>query len=371
VGNKVLNEDYVILSEIGKGSGGKVKLAFHTPKSRFVAIKVVRRARTTLLGRVSGPSSIEQEIQLMTALRHKHVVSLFEVIDDPALDKLYLIMQYVDEGPLATAVGPPAAAVSPTDGRTRYEPHYSAPQVITLFRQVFSGLEFLHDQGVAHRDIKPENLLRSSNGQIFVADFGVSMVDDDKECAGSVAGTPLFMAPESLRVLRGGGSGGSSGVAAGSRCMSYFEQAKSCDMWSVGISLLTLLTGRLPFGSIDDILRATQSDVTQLIAEVEVSGMAGDVLKRFLGSLLSVDPTLRPDACEGNKILRGILNLTKRSTDVSDRIPDYMMTIQRPSLPLADAPRDAGIVSAPTSPAQELNSQKLNPRHRGVLHRFS
>ncbi|CUG06501.1 protein kinase, putative [Bodo saltans] len=210
-GSKSINQ-YLILDVIGQGACGKVKLALDLNRGTTVAIKQVRKSSkpkttkstesaaaaattTPLIGsplsmspklgrRVDAQlASLKREIAIMKKIRHKNVVALHEVIDDPLADKMYLIMQYVDQGSVGTMK---------FDGTCEALP---LRKVADIVAQVASGLHFLHASGVVHRDIKPENILSSSEGHVYLSDFGVSTLTDRGNNggaqAGGVNGTPL------------------------------------------------------------------------------------------------------------------------------------------------------------------------------------
>ena len=97
-------------------------------------------------------------------LKHRNLVTLYEVIDDPTHDTLYLIMEYCERGPLLKK------------GReTPYEPISDADNRRAA-RDVLRGLEYLHSVNVVHRDIKPENVVVDGKGVAKLCDFGVSRV---------------------------------------------------------------------------------------------------------------------------------------------------------------------------------------------------
>ncbi|CUG93695.1 protein kinase, putative, partial [Bodo saltans] len=105
-GNKIINQ-YLILNDIGEGACGKVKLAYSLERNITVAIKVVRRAvggvvsgKGRALGRRGSlkEDAVRHEVELMKRLRHPNLVSLFEMIDDPNAEKLYLVMRFADKG---------------------------------------------------------------------------------------------------------------------------------------------------------------------------------------------------------------------------------------------------------------------------------
>lgn len=225
---KVLNT-YEILSEIGHGEHGKVKLARDLIRDELVAIKIVNRhgkRSGRLLRRPSGRASahgeakIRREIAIMKRCDHRYIVRLLEVLDDVRLYKIYLVLEYMDRGEIKWKRREPQRHPLPADARmltdsipcclandndlllNEYLPNLSFRQSRKIFRDVVLGLEYLHMQGIVHRDIKPANLLVAQDFTVKISDFGVSFalsLDEpgysDKELAKTV-GTPAFYAPE-------------------------------------------------------------------------------------------------------------------------------------------------------------------------------
>ncbi|KAL4944224.1 hypothetical protein BDV06DRAFT_112729 [Aspergillus oleicola] len=98
-GNKVINQ-YEILEELGRGEHGKVKLGRHIPTGQKVAIKIVQRySKRRRLGRLgNAEDKVKKEVAILKKARHPHVVSLLEVIDDPNRQKVYIVLEYVENG---------------------------------------------------------------------------------------------------------------------------------------------------------------------------------------------------------------------------------------------------------------------------------
>jgi len=147
-------------------------------------------------------SNVQREIAILKKCCHPNIVRLYEVMDDPRTDKLYLILEYMSKGPVMRADRLQAIPVE---------------TVRKYMRDVILGLEYLHYQKIVHRDIKPENLLLSSSGHVKISDFGVSMLfdgDNDRIAGtGATVGSAAFTAPE----LCGGGIGtGGSQQGSGS-----------------------------------------------------------------------------------------------------------------------------------------------------------
>ncbi|KAL7848573.1 hypothetical protein SRHO_G00201960 [Serrasalmus rhombeus] len=195
---------YKLKNEIGKGSYGVVKLAYNEDDDQYYAMKVVSKRR--LMKQCGFPrrpppkesaasqgnrpkpfgplDRVYQEIAILKKLDHLNVVKLVEVLDDPDEDSLHMAFELVPKGPVMDV---------PTDNPLTEE------QARFYFRDVILGIEYLHYQKIIHRDIKPSNLLLGDDGHIKIADFGVSNEFEGSDALlSNSAGTPAFMAPETL-----------------------------------------------------------------------------------------------------------------------------------------------------------------------------
>uniref|UniRef100_A0A672L5U0 calcium/calmodulin-dependent protein kinase n=1 Tax=Sinocyclocheilus grahami TaxID=75366 RepID=A0A672L5U0_SINGR len=194
---------YKLKSEIGKGSYGVVKLAYNEDDDKYYAMKVASKKKLMKQygfprrppprgpkaaqgeqPKVLGPlERVYQEIAILKKLDHLNIVKLVEVLDDPAEDNLHMV------SPLLTS---PVMEV-PSDNP------FSEDQARHYFRDIVLGIEYLHYQKIVHRDIKPSNLLLGDDGHVKIADFGVSnQFEGNDALLSSTAGTPAFMAPETL-----------------------------------------------------------------------------------------------------------------------------------------------------------------------------
>jgi serine/threonine-protein kinase len=199
-----------ILSQIGQGGMGTVYQAEDTRLGRKVAIKILN---PSLLAR--GGKELERfqsEAKVQANLNHANVVTLYGF--EPYKDSYCMIMEYVEGRTLADLVR--AAGPLPSN------------IVVVISKQILDGLSAAHRRGVVHRDLKPSNIMLTSDGVAKVMDFGIAKVEGGKSltASGALVGTVFYMLPEQVR-----------GEPVDARS----------DLYSFGIILFELLTGRVPF----------------------------------------------------------------------------------------------------------------------------
>ncbi|XP_050679716.1 calcium/calmodulin-dependent protein kinase kinase 1 isoform X2 [Leptidea sinapis] len=261
---------YRLLEPIGQGSYGLVKLAYSEEDDTHYAMKILSKRklmrRAGLFGRPPprrpGPApdplqSIYREIAVLKKLDHPNVVKLVEVLDDPAEDQLYLVFQLLEGGPVVEV---PSEQPLSEDLARKY------------FRDALLGVEYLHFQRIAHRDIKPANLLLGE-GRVQVADLGAcGELAAAGELSGAV-GTPAFRAPE----------------ASATPTDKYNGEA--ADIWSLGVTLYAMVTGRLPWSasSVSELQRRILADPLIFPSRPTVSSS----LRRLLSRMLEKDPVKR------------------------------------------------------------------------------
>ena len=154
---------------------------------------------------------VKTEIAIMKKLQHPNVVDLKEVLNDPQLPKLYLVMEYVCGGCLLKKIA-------------SYQGKPLPPlKVWNYFRDLICGLFFLHENAkVVHRDIKPENLLLDEKDVLKISDFGIShILETDNENIKSNAGSALYMPPEAIEGNK--------------------SQGKPLDIWASGVTLFFMV----------------------------------------------------------------------------------------------------------------------------------
>ncbi|XP_076034024.1 MAP4K3-like protein hppy isoform X17 [Oratosquilla oratoria] len=194
-------DEYELIQRIGSGTYGDVYKAKRLITNEFAAIKVIK------LEPGDDFTIIQQEILMMKDCRHPNIVAYFGSY--LRRDKLWICMEYCGGGSLQDIY------------------HITGPlqerQIAYMGRETLRGLEYLHRMGKMHRDIKGANILLTENGDVKLADFGVSaQITATISKRKSFIGTPYWMAPEVAAVERKGG----------------YNQL--CDIWAVGITAIEL-----------------------------------------------------------------------------------------------------------------------------------
>ncbi|XP_062341553.1 calcium/calmodulin-dependent protein kinase kinase 1 isoform X1 [Osmerus eperlanus] len=270
---------YRLQSEIGKGSYGVVKLAYNEEDDKYYAMKVVSKkklmkqygfprrppprgpkAAQGQQPKVLGPlDRVYQEIAILKKLDHVNIVKLVEVLDDPAEDNLHMVFELMRKGPVMEV---------PCDSP------FSEEQTRLYFRDIVLGIEYLHYQKIVHRDIKPSNLLLGDDGHVKIADFGVSnQFEGNDALLSSTAGTPAFMAPETL-----------------SDNLKSFS-GKALDVWAMGVTLYCFLFGKCPF--IDEYILALHNKIRTKCVEFPESKDLNKELQALILRMLDKNPDNR------------------------------------------------------------------------------
>jgi serine/threonine-protein kinase len=240
----------VLEEEIGRGGMGIVYRARDPRLGRQVAVKVLPEA---LASREEFRLRFEREARALAMLSHPHIVAVHGFGEEDG--RHYIVMEYVDGGSLEERLPvPPQRAVE-------------------MCLQICDALEYAHRKGIVHRDIKPANVLLDAAGRVKVGDFGLARLVSSNvrgwtvTSAGQAVGTPHFMAPEALR-----------GEAPDPRM----------DIYSVGVLLYQMVTGRLPVGDFEPPPAPFEPIVRQALAHDPARRFASaEELRRRLQPLVS------------------------------------------------------------------------------------
>jgi tRNA A-37 threonylcarbamoyl transferase component Bud32 len=204
---------YRIVRFLGAGAMGEVYLAEDPHIERRLAIKTVRLAGGRPQDIEDRKKRLLREARAAGRLLHPNVVTLFDTGEEDGL--LYLAFEFVEGCDLASRL---ETGEPPT-----------LREVLRIVRQVADALDYAHRQGIVHRDIKPSNILIDLAGHVKVADFGIAKVtgqNTELTVVGSVMGSPQYLSPEQIR---------------------GDELDGRSDIFSLGVVLYELLSGRRPF----------------------------------------------------------------------------------------------------------------------------
>lgn len=207
--NRILNGRYRIDGVVGDGGMAVVYRGWDLVLNRVVAIKVLREQYAT---NDSFLARFRREAQSAAGLSHPNIVNVYDVGRDG--DTWYIVQELIDGTDLASLI--------------RQRGQFTVPDAIEVMAQIAPALDYAHSHGIIHRDVKPHNILIDARGTAKVVDFGIAKgVNDIKMTdAGTALGTAGYISPEQAT--------GAPLTAAS-------------DLYSAGVVLYEMLTGRLPF----------------------------------------------------------------------------------------------------------------------------
>jgi serine/threonine-protein kinase len=208
--------DYEILQVLGAGGMGEVYKVRNVLSERVEAMKALLpnlggESGTTGSGGGSVAERFQREIKVQAALDHPNLAKLYTAMTFN--NQLLMLMEFVDGSPLSTLL-----KLGFVDVRESME--------YTL--QVLDALAYAHERGVVHRDIKPANIMRTASGKIKLLDFGIARMKTDPKLTqtGQAIGSVYYMSPEQIKGM---------------------EPDPRSDLYSLGIMLYEMVTGRRPF----------------------------------------------------------------------------------------------------------------------------
>ncbi|HIU11092.1 MAG TPA: Stk1 family PASTA domain-containing Ser/Thr kinase [Candidatus Onthocola stercorigallinarum] len=204
-----ISDRYQIIKSIGEGGMANVYLAYDTILDRNVAVKVLRGDLATDEKFVRR---FQREALSASSLSNPNIVEVYDVGEDNG--EYYIVMEYVEGKHLKNLL--------------KKRGKLTVPEVVDIVLQITSGLSVAHDSYIIHRDIKPQNILILDNGLVKITDFGIAVAMNATQLTqtNSVMGSVHYLPPEQA-----------SGKGA----------TLQSDIYSIGILMYELLTGKLPF----------------------------------------------------------------------------------------------------------------------------
>ena len=202
-----VGDRYEIVNKIGTGGMSDVYKAKDHTLGRFVAIKVLKPEFSE---DVNFVTKFRTEAQSAAGLEHPNIVNIYDVGSENGMH--YIVMEYVEGITLKTYIE--------KKGQLTFK------EAVSIAIQVGRGIEAAHNKGIIHRDIKPQNIIISTEGKVKVTDFGIARAATSNTISSDVMGSVHYASPEQAR--------------------NGFVDGKS-DIYSLGIVMYEMVTGRVPF----------------------------------------------------------------------------------------------------------------------------
>ena len=311
---QLIDERYKIIKSIGEGGMANVYLAYDTILEREVAVKILR-------GDLSEDEKFvrrfQREANSASSLKHPNIVEVYDVGEDNG--KYFIVMEYINGKTLKSLI--------------KKRGVLTVEEVVDIMLQLTSAVSCAHDSYIIHRDIKPQNVMILEDGRVKITDFGIAMALNSNELTqtNSVMGSVHYLPPEQAN-----GSG---------------STIKS-DIYSLGILMFELLTGRVPFKGENAVEIAIKQmrepipsvceispDIPQIVENVILKACAKnpknryDTAREMYEDLKTcLDPVRRDEKrvvykypendLEETKVMPNLSRLNVHNNDTSDDIPD-------------------------------------------------
>ncbi len=277
---------YEIIEELGKGGMGRVYRVEDKKIKKEIALKLIKSEIA------SDRKTIERfknELTTARAIRHKNICGMFDLGEEKG--QHYITMEYVSGGDLKRFI--------------RRAAPLNIARTVFIAKQICEGLEEAHSLGIVHRDLKPNNIMIDDNGNARIMDFGIARTVKGKGITGSgvMIGTPEYMSPEQFEAK---------------------EVDQQSDIYSLGIILYEMLTGRLPF----------EGDTPFAIGVKHKSGIPEDPKKLnpqipqdLSGLILKCLEKDKENRYQGAKEIRSDLELIEQGLPTTDRLISKKKTL--------------------------------------------
>lgn len=222
----IIADRYEIVSKIGTGGMSDVYKAKDHTLGRFVAIKVLKPEFSE---DVNFVTKFRTEAQSAAGLEHPNIVNIYDVGSENGMH--YIVMEYVEGITLKTYI--------------EKKGQLSFKEAVSIAIQVGRGIEAAHHKNIIHRDIKPQNIIISTEGKVKVTDFGIARAATSNTISADVMGSVHYASPEQAR--------------------NGFVDGKS-DIYSLGIVMYEMVTGRVPFDGDTTVAVAIQHLQEEIVA---------------------------------------------------------------------------------------------------------
>ncbi len=326
----LLNNRYKLIEPLGSGGMAVIHRAIDTMLERTVAVKILREDYSS---DTNFREQFKQEAKAAANLSHPNIVTVYDFgFDD---DQVFIVIEYVDGTDLKSLI--------------REKGRFSVEETVGLMVQACAGVGYAHRAGLVHCDIKPHNMLVSREFRLKVTDFGIARAlatIHPEEKSEVVWGSPHYFSPEQA----GGGA-----------------PSPASDVYSLGIILYEMLTGKLPFEASEATDLAKMHQVEQPIPPRRLNPAIPKALEDITLKVLSKEPAARYRTADqlGRVLMSfGSLNKDKTGPIVLPKPANSVKVSPNPS-----KPKPSPIPETPSSqpqtvsePAQPLEEESEDTR---------
>lgn len=249
---------YEIIGKVGAGGMSDVYKAKDHVLGRFVAIKVLKQEFSE---DVNFVTKFRTEAQSAAGLEHPNIVNIYDVGSENGMH--YIVMEFVEGITLKTYIE--------KKGRLTYK------EAVSIAIQVGRGIETAHNKNIVHRDIKPQNIIISTEGKVKVTDFGIARAATSNTINSDVMGSVHYSSPEQAR--------------------NGFVDGKS-DIYSLGIVMYEMVTGRVPFDGDTTVAVAIQHLQEEIVAPSAYVADLPISLEKIILKCTQKNPDRRYDSME-------------------------------------------------------------------------
>lgn len=296
---------------IGKGSYSLVYCGKNMITDELVAIKRI------IFMKNEEKDRIEKEINIMKSLQHKNIIKLYDVVYDDS--SINIVMEYCEFGDLSTFL-------SSKPLKEKY-----AKKIMI---QIKDAVKYLYDNNVFHRDIKTQNILLTKDKTIKLGDFGLAKLfnSNEKKLSSTICGSPIYMAPEIIK------------------CNNYGTKT---DLWSIGVILYEMITGRPPFKAKNHIELIRKIDTTSVY--IPMTFLISTECRDMINGLLQKEPESRMNWDHFFNHPWLVLTDSQEEKNLLDFVKDYDYM---PPQQIYEISRE---IRVPSSPRESMFPVKSNP----------
>ncbi|MBL8089751.1 MAG: serine/threonine protein kinase [Anaerolineales bacterium] len=252
---------YRIIEQLGQGGMATVFKAYHASLDRYVAVKALHQAfneDSTFTAR------FQREARVVAKLEHPNIVPVYDYSEHE--NRPYLVMKFIEGDTL----------------KARFQRGaLSSQEIEQVVTSVGSALGYAHQQGVLHRDIKPSNVLLSTEGVMYLADFGLARIAQAGEStlsSDSIMGTPQYISPE--------------------QAMGKKDLDSGTDIYSFGVMLYEMVVGQVPFSADTPFSIIHDHIYTPLPLPMDINPKVPEPVQKVLLKALAKDRTDRYQTVE-------------------------------------------------------------------------